>query len=508
MAAASHTVSKSGRCVKSHNYAHLDEYAFSDHELSHSREHIPDSLLSYPEEGEGDFNTSYHQLLNDIDLLGLGTSDNFNQQPAKQYTDSRHINRHKPRSEADQHNLLRREVSPQPSGHAPHAVPDRYTIHHPARDHCDPLADLPANDHTSGYPPLQDDLDLELERLKLRKLNVQVSLARIDKQRQIRALQQDIASLESQFSTYTSKAQRDTMPSKSGTHSTPGVQTDPVTIDSLRNDHVLQSRTNRVMDSVHFTNHSKSAQKPGLAQPFRHDHDSGSGQYPVYDDDKPLGVHDRIRSRSKCKSGKSVLCSDEVINRQIWPQSKLSMQYVSQKIPYEELTPLLFVAGYLQDIIDNHAVSEIAFSKLEHLVNLMYTGSSYQWETVLDTHAAVLNSIENGKRSWGDSFLDIETRIIQTSKPRPSNRTRSNTSSKSKNRPFSVPMFCRPFQTGKCSVQTSSHSAVVRGNAVTVNHICATCALAEGVRRDHPETSPDCKYSGRAEESRSKSQPS
>ncbi len=261
------------------------------------------------------------------------------------------------------------------------------------------------------------------------------------------------------------------------------------------------------MDSVRFCN-PLPATNPVLTQPVRHNHDNGSGQYPVHEDDEQFGTHDRHQSRSKCKSGKSVLCSDEVVDRQIWPQSKLSLQYVSQKITYEELTPLLFVAGYIQEIIDNHIVSEVAFSKLEHLVNLMYTGSSYQWETVLDTHAAVLNSIENGKRVWGDSFLDIETRIIQTSKPRIRTTNRPNASSKSKNRPFSVPMFCRPFQTGKCSVQAPSHSAVIRGNAVTVNHICATCALTEGVRRDHPETSPDCKYSGRADEARSKSLPS
>ena len=75
MAYASHTTSRSGRRVKSHNYARVDESGFDDHDSFHDGDGIPDSLLSYPEDINTGINSSYQQLLDDIHTLGLGTDD-------------------------------------------------------------------------------------------------------------------------------------------------------------------------------------------------------------------------------------------------------------------------------------------------------------------------------------------------------------------------------------------------------------------------------------------------
>ena len=121
MAYAPHTTSRSGRRVKSHNYARVDESGFDDHDSFHDGDGIPDSLLSYPEDINAGINSSYQQLLDDIHTLGLGTDDRLE-------------NDHR--------------------SHAPHIPPDRYISHQPGSDLHDPLIDPSAARDATEPPPL------------------------------------------------------------------------------------------------------------------------------------------------------------------------------------------------------------------------------------------------------------------------------------------------------------------------------------------------------------------
>jgi hypothetical protein len=55
----------------------------------------------------------------------------------------------------------------------------------------------------------------------------------------------------------------------------------------------------------------------------------------------------KYKSKSKRKSGIDDKPSDEVVKKQLWPQSKLQYEYAGSKISFEDLEFNLFVAGGL-----------------------------------------------------------------------------------------------------------------------------------------------------------------
>ena len=66
----------------------------------------------------------------------------------------------------------------------------------------------------------------------------------------------------------------------------------------------------------------------------------------------------RNKSKSKKKSGIFDHPSDEVVKKQMWPQSKLQFEYAGSKINFDDLEFNLFVAGELE-ILLSAKVSEI-----------------------------------------------------------------------------------------------------------------------------------------------------
>ena len=58
-------------------------------------------------------------------------------------------------------------------------------------------------------------------------------------------------------------------------------------------------------------------------------------------------------------------------------------------------------------------------------------------------------------------------------------------------------MFCKAYQAGKCTKQ-SPHNVNLGGKKFVVSHICATCWIVEKLKREHPESSHDCKYYGKS----------
>jgi hypothetical protein len=61
--------------------------------------------------------------------------------------------------------------------------------------------------------------------------------------------------------------------------------------------------------------------------------------------------------KSKMKSGIFDHPSDEVVKKQMWPQSKLQFEYAGSKIDFDDLEFNLFVAGGLE-ILSTAKISE------------------------------------------------------------------------------------------------------------------------------------------------------
>ena len=69
--------------------------------------------------------------------------------------------------------------------------------------------------------------------------------------------------------------------------------------------------------------------------------------------------------------------------------------------------------------------------------------AQFAWPAVREFHAAVLFEIECGRARWGASFAHLESRLLRaTGKP---------VSNPSPSRQSTAVLFCRNFQTGKCT---------------------------------------------------------
>ena len=215
------------------------------------------------------------------------------------------------------------------------------------------------------------------------------------------------------------------------------------------------------------------------------------------------------------KSGRSRRAGDSVVKSEVWPQAKLSLQYAGRRLKYDELSMPLFVAGFIESLDSDikRGRTEQLNSKLMHLKSLMYAASYQDWDVILELNTAIVSDIERGHRQWGDSTLDIESRVFSSVTLKGVTRQGTLASPKGIGGKTSMSvtgdtnvggagktagvMFCRQFQSGKCN-KPKSHIGFVNGKRNTVTHICATCWLVERVQHSHSEASTECKYHGKS----------
>ena len=113
------------------------------------------------------------------------------------------------------------------------------------------------------------------------------------------------------------------------------------------------------------------------------------------------------------KSGRTVKIADNVAKQLVWPHAGLNMEFASRDIDYEQLTPFLFVAGYLDslNLIDMDK-DEIKL-RIQYLKSLMYNAEISEWDSILDLNAAVYTTIERGDKDWSESFFNLEARFLR-----------------------------------------------------------------------------------------------
>ena len=103
-------------------------------------------------------------------------------------------------------------------------------------------------------------------------------------------------------------------------------------------------------------------------------------------------------SDKKCKkSGIFDHPSDEVVQKQLWPQSKLQYEYAGSDVKFDELQFNLFVAGELE-IISNKKIDEIEKTgRIKLLKKISYYTELYEWKgRIQKLYAHIIRQIENG----------------------------------------------------------------------------------------------------------------
>lgn len=204
-------------------------------------------------------------------------------------------------------------------------------------------------------------------------------------------------------------------------------------------------------------------------------------------DDEDGKRRDRAKRGKKLRSGKTAKITSRVLHPQVWPQSQLSLAYISKEVAYDNLTLAEFAAGFASILRLPSLSAEERDARTDHFATLMYLATQFSWPAVRSLHAAVLFEIECGRLRWGDSFAHLEARLLHghANQPRSSNA--------SVLRQNATVQFCKAFQTGKCTF-TKDHYGQIRNERKWVQHICAKCWLTKQEVERHPENSPECPF--------------
>ncbi|XP_015780678.1 PREDICTED: uncharacterized protein LOC107358583 [Acropora digitifera] len=231
-----------------------------------------------------------------------------------------------------------------------------------------------------------------------------------------------------------------------------------VTINQLRADPVLTERVSAEIDRLGLS--SSDSEDEGVASNTK--------------------KHSRGK---KLRSGKTAKLTSRVIVPRLWPHNYLSLAYVSKDRNYDELTLAEFAAGYASILQLKTLPLDERTARLDHFVVLMYLVTQFAWPAVGEFHAAVLFEIECGRARWGDSFAHLESRLLRaTGKP---------VSNTSPLRQSNAVLFCRDFQTGKCT-HTKDHYGMIRNERKWLQHICAKCWTSSRTIARHTEFSDNC----------------
>jgi len=106
---------------------------------------------------------------------------------------------------------------------------------------------------------------------------------------------------------------------------------------------------------------------------------------------------DRAKRGKKLRSGKTAKITSRVLHPQVWPQSQLSLAYISKEVAYDNLTLAEFAAGFDSILRLPSLSAEERDAHTDHFATLMYLVTQFSWPGVRSLRAAVLLEIECGR---------------------------------------------------------------------------------------------------------------
>ena len=320
----------------------------------------------------------------------------------------------------------------------------------------DSFSDLPRDSTSSPTPPSRSTdarqaLADQLAAAKAERQSLTVEA-------ELRAMQEELASIQAENKRLKAKATAPlSSPAKGGVPS----------VDQVRSIPDVSARVAKELDK--------------LGIDFTASDESSSAE-----DDDLERRKTKKRSEGK-KSGKLSKVTSRIVQPQLWPQSELSISYVSKDVKYDDLSFPEFVAGYSSILSLPSLPSQEKQARMEHLTTLMYLAAQFPWPMVRDFHAAVLFEIERGRAYWGDSFHHLENRFLHRSYAGKAGSSGSGDKSSSARGNF----YCKEWQTGKCS-HKNDHYGLIRNERKWVKHICGKCFRTDQTISRHPESSSTC----------------
>lgn len=213
------------------------------------------------------------------------------------------------------------------------------------------------------------------------------------------------------------------------------------------------------------------------------------------EDEMPLVVSKGKITKGKLKSGMDKKATESVRKQVFWPHLLLQSSYITADLGYKDLTFELFVAGEMEIILNSSISTEEQLARLQFLKTLSYEANSYPFRAILDWYAAYMRVIELGNSNWSTDFYSVGHPILAQYQPKVKKAFsfQSQIQSSGVHRNAGT-WFCAPFNRSTCS-KSAPHSATVRGQQVTVEHICANCWVKDKSKKFHSEKSNDCPHS-------------
>jgi len=186
---------------------------------------------------------------------------------------------------------------------------------------------------------------------------------------------------------------------------------------------------------------------------------------------------------------------------QDWPHIALQCDKVGGAYTFQELDVRLFVTGELE-LLSSHSISpEEHEGRIRLLKQLMYLSKLYEWQVILKLYTEVVSKIERGFLIWNSNFEATINCGLQrhgnTKQPTRAPFKSNQYQTQKKGSGYKTrPTYCKEFQSNACTSLEDKHWAMVNGERMMVEHVCAVCLIKKRESHRHSEISPDCPSRG------------
>ena len=194
------------------------------------------------------------------------------------------------------------------------------------------------------------------------------------------------------------------------------------------------------------------------------------------------------------RSGRNKTVHDVVLHDVEWPQYHVHRTFSQKSLVYDELSLPEFVAGTLTAILEAETVKIDTLTKtqISHLIELMIDSEDFSWPVLRQFHGLVLQDLEMGKYSWGDSEkiqkrkMKHVARAELCARARPQAAARFPTQLPNRDpraqAATTAPILCKLYNTGECHAM--SPHPTPEGLA---RHCCSYCSRTANKLCTHPE---------------------
>ena len=168
-----------------------------------------------------------------------------------------------------------------------------------------------------------------------------------------------------------------------------------------------------------------------------------------------------------------------VSNRVKWPQEFVLSGFKKERIQYDQLSVVQWVAGFCR-ILREEQDPQVKEHILDYLIALMEDANDFSWDAARASHAVLLCRMEQGEvKNY------TETEKLDRIRRANAQRHVANTSEEMSNFPMKTKnkvLTCSYYNQGTC-IHQKSHDT----KGVTYRHICAYCFQQFGKTYSHSE---------------------